>query len=1129
MILSVASPARISYAFARIFSWGNVMARLKLNLLGPPRIWRNERAVVINRRKAIGLLAYLVVSRGSHRREGLATLLWPEVAPHRAHANLCNLIWVLKRQVAPEWIHASHETLEFKPDDQVSIDVAEFRTHMRRGRVEASARGISPAGMRHFAKAAEIYQDHFLTGFTLKDSIGFDEWQIQQEEALRAEAADALTRLVHASETGKNLTKAIAYAQKWLALDPYHEGVQRTLMSLLARAGQRGAALEFFEKSRNLLRRELGLPISEETLALREEILRGALEEQAPPEPPPLVQHNLPAQVTPFLGRDRELAHVEECIQGEGNRLVTLTGPGGCGKTRLALEYAARNAGQFTDGVCWVPLAPIQSAAALTSAMVAALRIPLAHGSAGERKNGYQHQGQLRDFLRAKQVLILLDNLEHLLADLSPLTDLLREAPELTLLATSRERLNLSGERVIAIDGLAYPTKPEEGAQANRYPAVRLFEETARRIADGFAPDRSDRQVIASICRQLRGHPLAIELAAAWVRLLSVGEIAREIEADLDFLQTEDQALPARHRSLRAVFEHSWTLLTPKQRTTLRRLALARGPISRRTALAIASSSTPTLAALADKSLLRTRPDGCYEIHELLRQFAEEKLSADEVELAATRDRMCEHYLKRSAALEAAIKGPGLADALGELAREEENLAAAWRHAARTNRAVLMRASWLSLFLFFDIRSRFQEGQRLLGEISALLEEHEVAPDPMLLGPLLAAQGYLEGYAVPAGGQAQSRRSLTLLEPHVPGPELAFALLISILVGLHAQESDQRQVIHASLELFEAQSDRWGTAMALEVFAYIERRHDPPHALRCAQRSLALRRQAKDEWGIALSLYMLGLLAEESGMPRAARKRYLESFALRQRLGLDLMGAAHCLSAAARIARHTGDYAEAQRLREERLRLVRTLGNRRNTAATLIELGDLYLELDEITRAKTVLTEAHTLAAAADATDQMRLIEELLVLLNLSLGEVEEARFHLAETPPPEPTAAPPAPGRAHVLQVWDALGRAQLLYATGDSVAAEEQFRRALSWARRGEDDPGIQTLLVDLAGLRAEAGDFSGAAELLGAAQVGPPLLPRTRKQRRRVRRAIGRGLSPAALQAALERGATRGLYGD
>ncbi len=327
----------------------------------------------------------------------------------------------------------------------------------------------------------------------------------------------------------------------------------------------------------------------------------------------------LPAPATPFLGRELELAQIAERLADPSCRLLTLLGPGGIGKTRLALQVAAGHQPVFADGVAYVSLAGVETGeraeSDLASALAGALNAPF--------RDSEDAQAQLTAVLRPLELLLVVDNFEHLAGEAGLLADLLMEAPRCKLLVTSRQQLDLVEEWIYELQGLPLPT----GADGEESSAVVLFERSARRSSHAFALDESSRGAVVQICRLVSGMPLAIELAAGWVRLLSCAEIAVEVARSLDVLAAGQRNLPERHRSMRAVFEYSWRLLSQGEQTVLAALSVFAGGFGRDAAQAVAQAGLPMPMALASKSLVQRMDAGRYMLHELVRQYAQEQLT----------------------------------------------------------------------------------------------------------------------------------------------------------------------------------------------------------------------------------------------------------------------------------------------------------------------------------------------------------------------------------------------------------------------------------------------------------------------------------------------------------------------
>ena len=418
-------------------------------------------------------------------------------------------------------------------------------------------------------------------------------------------------------------------------------------------------------------------------------------------------RHNLPAELTPFIGRQSELAELAQQVNDPNCRLMTILAPGGMGKTRLALRCAGAQLENFPSGIFYVPLAPLRSseysALSVAEFVVAAIGNALNFPFSGEAEPGQQ----LLDYLREKVMLLVIDNCEHLLEGVTFLSDILAHAPQVKILATSRERLQLSGETTFVLGGLDFPERPTSDALA--YGAIRLFVETARRVQTSFALSEDNLEHVIRICQLVDGMPLGIELAAGWSKLLPPREIAEEISRDLDMLASQQSDLPPRLRSARTVFEYSWNRLTASERDAFMKLSIFRGGMTREAAQAVTGASLTTLSGLVDKSLLWHKPDHRYEIHELLRQYAREHLESSG-EMEAAQDAHCLYYLGFLSEREADIKGRRQLPALDEIEADFENVRAAWDWALTRKFYDALNQTPESLLWFCSMRGYIQAG-----------------------------------------------------------------------------------------------------------------------------------------------------------------------------------------------------------------------------------------------------------------------------------------------------------------------------------------------------------------------------------------------------------------------------------
>jgi DNA-binding SARP family transcriptional activator/predicted ATPase len=682
------------------------MPHLSIRLLGPFQATLDGAPLTgFVSDKARALLAYLATEADQpHRRGALAGLLWPDVPEQSARTSLrtalANVRQVIGDPASPPFLHVTRQTVQFNRRSDALVDVTEFARLLEAVPPQLAEQAADPQTVQDLEEAVALYRGSFLEGFSLADSPAFEEWVLLNREHCHRLLMDALRGLAEGYERRGEYEPALRHAWRQVELDPWREEAHLQVMRLLALDGQRSAALEQYERCRRLLRDELGVEPSAETTGLYEAIRRGELvapalerpDDRAPPSfKPPAPLYNLPSQATPFVGRQEELAALERLLADAAVRLVTITGPGGIGKTRLALALGAllaKNQGAagsdsaslgFPHGVVLMALAAASSAQDIAPAIAEACQLRLERG-----------QAQLFDYLRQKQLLLIVDNLEHLLDGAGLLAEILRTAPGVKVLATSRERLQLHGEQVFPMQGLAFPEQDprpstlasvDVGTSVEAYPAMRLFVGSARRVQPAFALCPGDLTTLARICRLVEGMPLALELAASWVDTLALNHILDEIRHSLDLLQTEWRDILRRQRSVRAVFDTSWGQLGEAEQALFPQLSVFRGGFTRAAAEEVAMGGRATavsprlLSRLVNKSFIQYDQAGDrYQMHELLRQYGAERLAQDPVHETQVRSQHSHYFCRWLHEQEARLKSGKQQAALDEIEAEIDNV-----------------------------------------------------------------------------------------------------------------------------------------------------------------------------------------------------------------------------------------------------------------------------------------------------------------------------------------------------------------------------------------------------------------------------------------------------------------------
>jgi predicted ATPase/DNA-binding SARP family transcriptional activator len=925
------------------------LAGLTLRLLGPVRVTLAGLPLSLAYEKLLALLIFLTVeAERAHRREFLADLLWPELDAAAARHNLSQALFHLRRlggsDAEPALLLTTRETVRLNPASATWVDVMAFRTL------------VNQAGstVEQLEAAIGLYEGGFGEGLTIRDSANFEDWVLQTGEQLRRQACDLLQRLSDPHTGAPDVAQACAYARHWVALDPLNEAAQRRLMRALANAGQRTAALVQFEQCRRLLEAELGVAPEPETIALYEALKLPASAAAVAPVAP--LRLNLPLAPTRLFGRDDDMAALAAALADSTVRLVSITGAGGVGKTRLALQLAADTAGAFADGVCWVQLALVREPALIFAALAQAMELPPSDARPPDEL--------VRSGLATRHVLLLLDNCEHLLPDLATLVaDLLATAPRLVILATSRSALHLSHERRYQLAPLALPSSEHPPMAQLGAAAAALFVERARAVRPGL---ELDHEAISAICRTLDGLPLALELAATRTRLLGPRELLARLERRLPLLRGGPRDLPERQQTLAATIDWSYQLLALAQQALFRRLAVFTGGWTVAAAEAVcadllaedrvAAGALDGLEALLDASLIievaaEAGEPRCTML-ETIREFAHGQLAAHG-ELVYAQELHARFVAGFATRASVGLNGPEQQAWLQRVDQERDNV-----HAA---------LAWCN--------------------------EHAVG-----LGLRLAAD--LSRYWLMRGQRRAGRDWLERLlertsQPGQPEPtsdERAYGLLISGMLSLFLDDLALATTrLHESVELYEPLDDDLNLAWALNNLGTVALQQGHySEAEGYYQRSLALRRTINHTAGIAASLNNLAGIASAQGDHPAARSFYEQSLALFQQVG-DQAHAASVMGHMASLLLKQQDYDEARRLYEASHAIALELGIKPGLQQTLNGLAKVARLQQRFDQAKGYYQEC-----VAEAVEIDHMAGLALSLVGLAVIAWEEAQLEQA-------------------------------------------------------------------------------------------------------------------------------------
>lgn len=885
------------------------MAPLTLGVFGAFQVTRSNGSVAkFESDKTRALLAYLAVEADRpHRREALIGLLWADEPEPAARQNLRQALYSLRQSIGdstarPPYLHITRDDIQFNTASKFALDLAHFNAHLAATQTHAHAR-LDGCGIcaPHLQQAVDLYRGKFLQEFFLPDSAEFEAWAMARREELQQRALEALANLGSYYEQNGDLGATRRTGLRQLELDPWREPAHRQLMRVYAREGQVGAAIAQYETCRRVLADELGVEPSSETRELVEQIKAG--HGAQPPAATPSVQAArgtstlpLPTHLTPFIGRERELQDLGRLIADPSCRLLTLVGPGGMGKTRLAIQAAANQRHAFLHGVAFVPLVGVESVEAIVPAIAEALGFSF-YGATAPRV-------QLLNYLREKQMLLVLDNVEQLLEAANLFVEILEHTPGIQLLLTSREPLNVQGEWVFPVQGLQIP-EHDRAEEIEASAAVALFVQRAQRARVGFALNPPDLPRVARLCRLVDGTPLALELAATWVRTLSLAEIVAEIERDLNFLSAPVRDLPERHRSMRVVFDRSWEMLAPEEQRVLSELSAFHGRFQRQAAIQVADASLAILAALVAKSLVRRTDTGHYDLHELVRQYAASRLGDDWANVSERHSRYYLDWLGRNAA---GLKNHHQKEIVVELVAEVDNLLAAWDWAVAHFDLTRVRKAATALWYLFELRTWLTEGETLFRNAAETIEGHvtQKNPDAADLITVHAMRAHSAYFSFRLGKTAAA----------------CTALLPSV------------EYLRASADQFAGMQALWYLGIVCWELGKFAEANQSFHA------SLEKARACDERWWVNFVSEFIGIVAHAMGEYDLARRYLTGALAGAREMG-DPMVTAHVLVFLSQTLRALGQTAEAGNFLSESLSIAQEIGYRHGIGRALDGLGQL--------------------------------------------------------------------------------------------------------------------------------------------------------------------------------------------
>ncbi len=896
---------------------------LEADLLGPPSFrYRGEKLKVPGGRP-LALLCYLALTDALVTREKLLSLLWDE--GEAANVDLRQVLQKLRALPGSEsWLKTSDGSVRLR----VATDVAAFEQALEDVRHEDAI------ALWRRSESSARQAEHLLW------SLNPAKLSADYETLLEAERARLFMRYGEALQAyGAQMMmrgeaqKALELHRQALELDDLNETAHQAVMRLCFSLGNPQAALAQFETCRKAMLREFGVEPLPETLELYREIAQAVAEKRS------LISErvkHLPVFPTSFIGRDRDIKAISGLLSDPGCRLLTLLGPGGIGKTRLATEAARHEAARFADGPQFVPLVGVAAPEQFAAAIAASLGLNLQGPGALEDK--------LLAFVADKALLLVLDNFEHLVSRAPLVAALLERSPNSKALVTSRERLNLQGEHLYDVSGMPYPASPDAEAFLG-YDAVRLFWQTAQRVRPGFRLAEADYPHVLRICQWLEGMPIALEFTASWIQALSCKAIADELaKGNLDILSTNLKDVPERHRNIHAVFEKSWRMLAEDEKKILAELSVFRGGFTREAAREVTGASLRHLRALVDKTFIRPLGQDRYEMLAAIRQFLtglpEYRKGHIEAKL-----RMIVFFVNQTAT-DKELKG---------LRSDADNLVAvldyAQAHAKNYAEVVAPLFSWL------DLRGLNALAKRHLEQV---VETGTGSSDIAFVRCL----AYLGGVERELGNAEGALNHLSRALELVGDKDASLKRQIIQNLGMcylnlgNLDEARRHYEEALKLNLGKTEEERFGKGQSFMNIGGVDHHKGlVAKAIGSYEEALVLFRSIGNERYEGMVLCNLGLALQQQGDEEKAEAYYLESLTLLQRVG-DRPREVNSLGNLGMLNYERGEYDKALSFFERALEISREIHRPASEQGFLDCIGAVYRKLGDVTKAIDLHKEA---------------------------------------------------------------------------------------------------------------------------------------------------------------------------
>jgi predicted ATPase/DNA-binding SARP family transcriptional activator/predicted negative regulator of RcsB-dependent stress response len=1032
---------------------------LEIRLLGKFEVCGDGRPVELPLWAAQALLAYLLLNAGmEQRREQVAGLIWPDMSDAKAKDNLRHTLWVIRKALGNrDYLLTDDLAVSFNTTLDYWLDTALLD---RKTTGEESADDL--------ITIVSAYVGGLLPGF-------YDDWIVLERERLQAVFERKMALLLDKLVEAQRWPEVLDWGERWIALGHVPEPAYRALMAAHAGLGDMASVATIYQRCVEALQTELGVEPAAQTRTLYERLQREATKRVidvtlAVEEP----RHNLPAQPSRFIGRERELAEIDQLLIDPACRLLTLVGAGGMGKTRLALEVAQRNLENFSAGVWLTELAPIDRDESVAPAVAGAIGV--------QAQPPRSLTDTIIDALQTRVLLLVIDNCEHVLNGAAELVaKILERCPDTKILTTSREPLHIAGEHLYTVPGLLLPEKDIIAEQLNEVDAVRLFVERASAVRTGFALDAHNTADVIAICRALDGMPLAIELAAARIRALSPHEITQRVGQQLRLLTSSQRADVPHHQTLQATIAWSYDLLTEAERTIFNRLSVFHGGCTLEAAERVCAGDgiepndvLDLLTSLVDKSMVMadTSAEGAsrYRVLETLRQYGRERLIESGQENAVCRFH-AEYYTELAELLEPRLIGPDEVIWLDCLLAEEDNLLAAMSWSVSQSDGVYAMRLGGALILFIGGRS--YRRREHLDRLKAALSKIGTIP-PVIMAKALSTIGLIqwhfgeyaetaEAYLKGLGYAQQTSDRLCLARA------LSDAGVGELCLGHH---DTARPYLIEAIEMARELDDLW-TLEAMTFLAEIEPRAEARDLL---EEFLLHSRQQKSSTQIGYACFRLANFLLDDGDLAGAESLFEES--LRQ--FKDPSGRSIDARSLASIAILRGNYDKALTLLQISHDLCRKSFGPLDLAGTLLMMGTLAYHLTNYDEAGSRYQESYSIYQGQSHQEGVAYVLKQRALLARDMNDLEQAWEFSAKS--------------LHTYQLLNRRESACSILAVQGSIAyrkgslahAIELFQQSLKDMSESRDRILLVTVIEWMGIASVSHGDHNHVASLLAFAEA-------------------------------------------